>query len=240
MNWAKNFLIFSLFVLGISIIYFIVTSYRLPHLVEQEVGLAPHEEEANEMSYIYNRYVFSENTDQSNQENSPFENEDNAGTTSNVSVDSIPDSLIDNFALEQASEDIADALSSEAKLKAERYAKLAQILPIIEESAARKFKLTKQREKYISEYNQKSLRQGPPYIEPDPAIEEEYQAAVKIIDEKIEDYYRQIDNIFPELSLTYQEQGEYRMWLFIDKRILRDYFGKKLPYDGNPDYFSSD
>ena len=240
MNWSKRFLIFSLFVLGISVIYFVVTSYRLPHLVEQEVGLAPHEEEANEMSYIYKRYVFSGNTNQSNQENSPLENEDNAGTTSDVSVDSMLDELADDFELEPVSENLADALSPEIKLKAERYAKLAEMLPIIEESAARKFKLTKQREKYISEYNQKSLRQGPPYLEPDPTIEEEYQAAVKIIDEKIEDYYRQIDNIFPELSLTYQEQGEYRMWLFIDERILREYFGKKLPFDGNPDYFSSE
>lgn len=240
MNWAKSFLIFSLFVLGISVIYFLVTSYQMRHLVEQEVGLTTHEEEVTDMPYIHKRYVFSGNTDQSNQENSPFENEDNTGTTSDVSVDSMLDLLTDDFALEQGSEDITDALSPEIKLKAERYAKLAQILPVVEESAARKFKLTKQREKYISEYNQKSLRQGPPYLEPDPTIEEEYQAAVKIIDEKIEDYYRQIDNIFPELSLTYQEQGEYRMWLFIDERILREYFDKKLPFDGNPDYFSSD
>ena len=240
MNWSKRFLIFSLFVLGISVIYFVVTSYRLSHLVEQEVGLAPHEEEGIEMSYIHNQYVFSAKTDQSNEESFAVENEDDSKTASDGSVDSILDSLTDNFELESVSEDIVDALSPELKLKAERYAKLAQILPIIEESAARKFKLTKQREKYISEYNQKSLRQGPPYLEPDPTIEEEYQAAVKIIDEKIEDYYRQIDNIFPELSLTYQEQGEYRMWLFIDERILREYFGKKLPFDGNPDYFSSE
>ena len=240
MNWSKRFLIFSLFVLGVSVIYFLITSYRLPHLVEQEVGLAPHEEEGIEMSYIHNRSVFSAKTDQSNEESFVVENEDDSKTASDGSVDSILDSLTDNFELESVSEDIVDALSPELKLKAERYAKLAQILPIIEESAARKFKLTKQREKYISEYNQKSLRQGPPYLEPDPTIEEEYQAAVKIIDEKIEDYYRQIDNIFPELSLTYQEQGEYRMWLFIDERILREYFGKKLPFDGNPDYFSSE
>ena len=117
MNWAKRFLIFSLFVLGISVIYFIVTSYRLPHLVEQEVALAPHEEEATEMPYIHNRHVFSGNTDQSNQENSSFENEDNAGTTSDASVDSIPDSLTDDFELEPVSEDIADELSPEINLK---------------------------------------------------------------------------------------------------------------------------
>ena len=238
MNWAKNFLIFSLFVLGISIIYFIVTSYRLPHLVEQEVGLAPHEEEANEMSYIYNRYVFSANTDQSNQENSPFENEDNAGTTSNVSVDSIPDSLIDNFALEQASEDIANALSPELKLKAERYAKLAGVLPVVEELKARKFGLTKQREKYIAEDNEKRRRQGPPYLEPDPAIEEAYQKTVKTIEEQVDEYYKQIDNIFPELSVTYKVQGLDGELLILKERILREYFNNKLPFDGNPDYFS--
>lgn len=239
MNWAKNFLIFSLFVLGISIIYFIVTSYRLPHLVEQEVGLAPHEEEANEMSYIYNRYVFSENTDQSNQENSPFENEDNAGTTSDVSVDSIPDSLIDNFALEQASEDIADAFS-EAKLKAERYAKLAQILPVVEELKDQKFKLTKQNEEYIEEHYRRIRLEGGPYTEPDPAVEEEYQDAVKIIDQKVSNYNRQIDNMFPELDITYGEQGIDYIFVFRKDQILREYFGTKLPFDGNPDYFSSD
>ena len=240
MNWTKNFLIFSLFVLGISVIYFVITSYQMRHLVEQEVGLAPHEEEANEMPYIHKRYVFSANADQSNQENIRFENEDNAGTISDVSVDSMLDELADDFELESVSEDIVDALSPEIKLKAERYAKLAQILPVIEELRDRKFKLTKQNEKYIEEHYRRLRLQGGPYPEPDPAVEEEYQAAVKIIDEKIEDYYRQIDNIFPELSLTYQEQGEYRMWLFIDERILRKYFGKKLPFDGNSDYFSSD
>ena len=29
MNWSKGFLIFSLFVLGVSVIYFVVTSYQL-------------------------------------------------------------------------------------------------------------------------------------------------------------------------------------------------------------------
>ena len=240
MNWAKNFLIFSLFVLGISVIYFIVTSYRLPHLVEQEVGLAPHEEEANEMSYVYKRYVFSANTDQSNQENSPFENEDNAGTTSDVSVDSMLDLLTDDFELEPVSEDIADVLSPEIKLKAERYAKLAEILPVIEELRDRKFKLTKQYEKYVEEHYRRLRLQGGPYPEPDPAVGEEYQAAAKAIDEKVNDHNKQIDNMFPELDITYEEQGIDYRFVFRKDQILREYFGQKLPFDGNPDYFSSD
>ncbi len=240
MNWAKNFLIFSLFVLGISVIYFIVTSYRLPHLVEQEVGLAPHEEEANEMSYVYKRYVFSANTDQSNQENSPFENEDNAGTTSDVSVDSMLDLLTDDFELEPVSEDIADVLSPEIKLKAERYAKLAEILPVIEELRDRKFKLTKQYEKYVEEHYRRLRLQGGPYPESDPAVGEEYQAAAKAIDEKVNDHNKQIDNMFPELDITYEEQGIDYRFVFRKDQILREYFGQKLPFDGNPDYFSSD
>lgn len=64
MNWVKNFLIFSLFVLGISVIYLVVTSYQLYHPIEQQGALAPHEAEANEMSYVHRRYVFLENTNQ--------------------------------------------------------------------------------------------------------------------------------------------------------------------------------
>lgn len=239
MNWAKNFLIFSLFVLGISVIYFIVTSYRLPHLVEQEVGLAPHEEEASEMSYIHNRYVFSAKTDQSNEESFVVENEDDSKTASDGSVDSILDSLTDDSELESVSEDIVDALSPELKLKAERYAKLAQILPVVQELKARKFDLAKQREKYIAEDNEKRRRQGPPYLEPDPAMEEAYQKTVKTIEEQVDEYYRQIDNIFPELSVTYKVQGLDGELLILEERILRKYFNNKLPFDGNSDYFSS-
>lgn len=239
MNWSKGFLIFSLFVLGISVIYFVVTSYQMRHLVEQEVALAPYGEKVSEIN-VHRRYVSSANTDQSNQENHPVENEDDSDTASDVSVDSILDSLTDDFELEQGKEAIADALSPELKLKAERYAKLAEILPVIAELRYQNFKLAKQNEKYIEEHYRRLRLQGGPYPEPDPAVEEEFQKAKKILDQKENEYNRQIDNIFPELSLTYQEQGEYRMWLFIDERILREYFGKKLPYDGNPDYFSSD
>ena len=240
MNWSKSFLIFSLFVLGISVIYFVVTSYQLPHLVEQEVGLAPHGEEVTEMPYIHKRYVFSDNTDQSNQADITVENEDDSDTASDVSVDSILDSLTDDFGLEQASEEIADTLSPEVKLKAERYAKLAQILPVIEELRYRKFKIHKQLEKNIEEHYRRLRLQGGPYPEPDPAVYEEYQAAAKIIDQKVSDYNRQIDNMFPELDITYEEQGPFHLFVFRKDHILREYFSKKLPFDGNSDYFSSE
>ena len=238
MNWSKGFLIFSLFVLGVSVIYFVVTSYQMRHLVEQEVALAPHEEEMTEMPYIHKRYVFSENTDQSNAENITVE--DDSETASDVSADAMLDSLTDDFALEQASEDIADALSPKLKLKAERYAKLAQILPVIVELKEQKFKLTKQNEEYIEEHYRRLRLEGGPYTEPDPAVEEEYQDAVKIIDQKVSDYNRQINNIFPELDITYEEQGIDYIFVFRKDQRLREYFGKKLPFDGNSDYFSSE
>lgn len=240
MNWSKRFLIFSLFVLGVSVIYFVATSSRLPHLVEQEVGLAPHEEEVNEMPYIHKRYVFSANTDQSNEESFAVENEGDSETTSDGSVDSILDSFTDHFELEQASEDIADALSPEIKLKAERYAKLAQILPVIVELKEQKFKLAKQNEEYIEEHYRRLRLQGGPYPEPDPAVEEGYRAAVKGIDKDVSNYNRQIDNMFPELDITYEEQGTDYMFVFRKDHILREYFGTKLPFDGNSDYFSSE
>ncbi len=240
MNWSKRFLIFSLFVLGISVIYFVVTSYRLPHLVEQEVGLAPHEEEGIEMSYIHNRHVFSAKTDQSNEESFAVENEDDSKTASDGSVDSMLDELADDFELEPVSENLADALSPEIKLKAERYAKLAEMLPVIEELRDRKFKLTKQYEKYIEEHYRRLRLQGGPYPEPDPAVEEEYQAAVKVIDKEVSDYNRQIDNMFPELDITYEELGIDYIFVFRKDQVLREYFGKKLPFDGNSDYFSAD
>ena len=51
---------------------------------------------------------------------------------------------------------------------------------------------------------------------------------------------RQIDNMFPELDITYEEQGIDYIFVFRKDQILREYFGKKLPFDGNPDYFSSE
>lgn len=235
MNWSKGFLIFSLLVLGVSVIYFVVTSYQLPHLVEREVALESHEEEVTKIPQIRRRYAFLDN-----QNNYALESEDTLETTDDLTTDSIVDTPPDELELEQAREDIADALSPELKLKAERYAKLAKILPVIKELRYQNFQLAKENEKYIEEHYRRLRLQGGPYPEPDPAVEEEFQRAKKILDQKENDYNRQIDNMFPELDLTYEEQGEYRMWLFIDERILRDYFGKKLPYDGNPDYFSSD
>ena len=72
------------------------------------------------------------------------------------------------------------------------------------------------------------------------AVEEEYQDAVKIIDQKVSNYNRQIDNMFPELDITYEEQGIDYIFVFRKDQVLQKYFGKKLPYDGNSDYFSSD
>ena len=138
MNWSKGFLIFSLFVLGVSVIYFVVTSYQLRQLAEPEVTLEPHEEEIAEMPQIHKRYVFPEN-----QENLAVESEGAVETASDVPVDSIVDSPTDELELQQV-EDSTDVLSLEVKLKVERYAKLAQILPVIEELRDRKFKLTKQ------------------------------------------------------------------------------------------------
>ena len=235
MNWSKGFLIFSLFVLAVSVIYFVVTSYQLRHLAEPEVVLEPHEEEVTEMPRIHKRYVFSES-----QDNYALESEDTLETTGNVSTDSIVDTPTDELELKQPSEDIANALSPEIKLKAERYAKLAKILPVIEELRYRKFKIHKQLEKYIEEHYRRLRLQGGPYPEPDPAVYEEYQAAVKIIDQKVSDYNRQIDNMFPELDITYEEQGPFHLFVFRKDHILREYFGKKLPFDGNSDYFSSE
>ena len=235
MNWSKGFLIFSLFVLGVSVIYFVVTSYQLRHLGEPEVALSTDEEAVAEMPRNYKRYVFSES-----QDNHAFESEDTLETTGDISVDSIVDTPTDELELEQASEDIVDALSPEIKLKAERYAKLAKILPVIEELRDRKFKLTKQLEKYIEEHYRRLRLQGGPYPEPDPAVYDEYNTTVKIIDEKVNDYNRQIDNMFPERDITYEERGIDYIFVFRKDQILREYFGKKLPFDGNPDYFSSD
>ena len=235
MNWSKSFLIFSLFVLGVSVIYFVVTSYQLRHSVEPGVTLEPDEEEVTEIPRIHKRYVFSEHRD-----SLAIESEGEIETTGNVSTNSIVDSLTDELELEQASEDIADALSSEIKLKAERYAKLAQILPVIEKLRYQDFKLAKQYEKYVEEHYRRLRLQGGPYPEPDPVVGEEFQTAKKILNQKENDYNRQIDNMFPELDITYEEQGIDFIFVFRKDHLLREYFGKTLPFDGNPDYFSSD
>ena len=235
MNWSKGFLIFSLLVLGVSVIYFVVTSYQLPHLVEQEVALESHEEEVTKIPQIQQRYAFSEN-----QNNYALESEDRVETTDDLPTDSIVDTPPDELELEQAPEEVTDTLSPELKLKAERYAKLAKILPVIKELRYQNFQLAKENEKYIEEHYRRLRLQGGPYPEPDPAVEEEFQRAKKILDQKENDYNRQIDNMFPELDLTYEEQGFDFIFVILKAQVLREYFGKKLPYDGNPDYFLSD
>ena len=235
MNWSKGFLIFSLFVLVVSVIYSVVISYQLPHLIEQEVALESHEEEVTKIPQIRRRYAFSDN-----QNNYALESEDTLETTDDLTTDSIVDMPPDELELEQAREDVADELSPELKLKAERYAKLAKILPLIKELRYQNFQLAKENEKYIEEHYRRLRLQGGPYPEPDPAVEEEFQRAKKILDQKENDYNRQIDNMFPELDLTYEEQGFDFTFVILKDQVLREYFGKKLPYDGNPDYFSFD
>ena len=90
-------------------------------------------------------------------------------------MDPILDSLADDFELEQASETITDALPPEIKLKAERYANLAEILSVIAELRYRNFKLAKQLEKYIEEQYQRLRLQGGPCPEPDPVVYDEYE-----------------------------------------------------------------
>ena len=235
MNWSKGFLIFSLLVWGVSVIYFFVTSYQLPHLVEQEVALESHEEKGTKIPQIQQRYAFSDN-----QNNYALESEDTLETTDDLPTDSIVDTPTDELELEQAREDVADELSPELKLKAERYAKLAQILPVIEKLRYQDFKLAKQYEKYVEEHYWRLRLQGGPYPEPDPVVGEEFQAAKKILNQKENDYNRQIDNMFPELDITYEEKGIDFIFVLRKDHLLREYFGKTLPYDGNPDYFSSD
>ena len=235
MNWSKGFLIFSLFVLVVSVIYSVVISYQLPHLIEQEVALETHEEEVTKIPQIRRRYAFSDN-----QNNYALESEDTLETTYDLTTESIVDTPPDELELEQAREDTADALSPELKLKAERYAKLAKIFPVIKELRYQNFRLAKEYEKYIEEHYRRLRLQGGPYPEPDPAVEEEFQRAKKILDQKENDYNRQIDKMFPELNLTYEEQGFDFIFVILKDQVLREYFGTKLPYDGNPDYFSSD
>ena len=241
MNWSKGFLIFSLFVLGAALIYFVVSSYRLRNLSESEVTAEPYGEQAVENPKIGKQDVFSEAIDQTSEEQVMVESEDDVETPSDVLVDSITKSLTDES--EQESQDITEPLSPEVKLKVERYAKLAEILPNVKELADRKFQLTKQNENYIEEYNRQYILylsgEGPhPESDPD-AVEEKYQATVKIIDAEVSDYYRQIGDMFPELDATYEVQGFDNMILLLDREVLREYFGRKLPWDGNPDYFSS-
>ena len=180
---------------------------------------------------------FQRAIDQTSEEQVVVESEDDVETPSDVLVDSIAESLTDES--EQESQDITEPLPPEIELKVERYAKLAEILPNVKELADRKFQLTKQNESNIAEHYRKLRLQGGPYPEPDPAIEEEYQATVKIIDEEVSDYYRQIGDMFPELDATYEVQGFDNMILLLDREVLREYFGRKLPWDENPDYFSS-
>ena len=135
MNWSKGFLIFSLFVLGAALIFFLVTSYQLRNVAEPEVTAEPNEEQATEGSGIGKQNVFSEAADQTSEEHVAVESEDDAETADDTLVDLIADSLTDDTELQETSE----TLSPEVKLKVERYAALAKLLPVIEELRHEKF-----------------------------------------------------------------------------------------------------
>ncbi len=133
---------------------------------------------------------------------------------------------------ELGNEELTEELPDELKLKVERYAKLAKILPTFREVRDERFRIAKQSQKYIEEHYRRLRRQGGPYPPPDTR---EFEEANRELLAQLEDCHRQISDMFPELDVCPEENGHvYFRW-----GMLRPYFGKRLPWDGNPDYFAA-
>lgn len=125
-------------------------------------------------------------------------------------------------------------LSPEVKLKVEQYAKLAEILPRIRQLQEEASLLAEETRSgiYDAEDDHDKLRQL------------DAQILAKLRAQEM--YYLQIDELFPNLELTEETIGEvgdgyiiHDGMNFHEERLV-EYFGKKLPWSGNTDYFQAE
>lgn len=125
----------------------------------------------------------------------------------------------------------AQELSPELTLKVEQYAELAEIMPFLREVSQTVDRLCEESHRYAElfleadrseqERIDEILIQGDAEIRAELAKEKEYQI--------------QVSEMFPELGL-YEE--DYDGYSFHINRLVK-YFGRELPWDGNPDYFQA-
>jgi RNA polymerase sigma factor (sigma-70 family) len=186
--------------------------------------------------------------------------EDSAGEVSGVSQKEIEEAIAFLDKLGQANDpgavndgediDRSDSvgkgkLSPELKWKTEQYAKLAAILPQLREVKQRVGRLCEENRNYAERRD--SLRGTPDAI---PEAEEsrffaesDRKIRAGIAEEKV--YYAKIDDMFPDLELYEEwyddtlEEWNREQYAFHGMRLV-EYFGKKLPWDGNADYLNAE
>jgi RNA polymerase sigma-70 factor (ECF subfamily) len=138
-----------------------------------------------------------------------------------------------------------EELSLELKRKAEQYARLAVVLPQLRKLIKRGGQLCEENRQYARRRD--SLSGTPdaiPEEEQDSFFEEsDREIRANIAEQKI--YYAQIDEMFPELELYeewYDDTAEEwnREQYAFRGMLLIEYFGRKLPWDGNGDYLNAE
>ena len=139
----------------------------------------------------------------------------------------------------------AQELSPEIKLKVEQYAKLAEILPLIRQLDQETDLLCQETFPLGELFRNASSEQERAEIN-DKLGQLNDQIVAGIKEEGM--YYLQIDDLFPNLELTEETPDEFdedghissHGGVEFHEKQLVEYFGKALPWDGNPDYFQAD
>ena len=138
-----------------------------------------------------------------------------------------------------------EELSLELRRKAEQYARLAVVLPQLRKLIKRGGQLCEENRQYARRRDRLSGTPAAiPEEEQDSFFEEsDREIRANIAEQKI--YYAQIDEMFPELELYeewYDDTAEEwnREQYAFRGMLLIEYFGRKLPWDGNGDYLNAE
>ena len=134
-------------------------------------------------------------------------------------------------------QETAEEMSPELRLKVERYAELAKILPYVRQLEDRKTRLLEEYHDYLKTHDWDGYDEYGRRVQD---VTEQYDDEIMAVIEQLRVYWAQIDAMFPELELWERRElpGRRLRESFRYDRLI-EYFGRKLPWDGNPDYFKA-
>lgn len=130
-----------------------------------------------------------------------------------------------------------EEMSPELKLKVERYAELARILPYVRQLEDEKTRLFEEYHNYLKTHDWDGYDEYGRKVQD---VAEQYDDEIMAVIERLRVYWAQIDAMFPELELWERYENEHGGLTesFRYGRLI-EYFGRELPWDGNPDYFKA-
>lgn len=126
----------------------------------------------------------------------------------------------------------AQELSPELTLKIEQYAKLAEIMPLLREVDQTVDRLCEETHVYGELF---CKARGPEQDKID-EIMIRLDAEIRTELAQEEAYRMQVSEMFPALGLYEEDHDGYSFHI----NRLVEYFGRELPWNGNPDYFQAD